>query len=565
MLKIPYGISNFETIRNEGYIYVDKTGFIPVLEDAGKYLFLVRPRRFGKSLFISLLDAYYDLASEDRFDRLFSGLNIADRATSSRNGYLVWRLSFGSVDTSRDADGVRQSFSEAVADSVQRFFDRYSRVLGPLELPRDVTPERALRTVVRHAERTGLPVLVLIDEYDNFANDILARGDRATYRSMIHAAGFVRSFFKALKEGAESAFDRILITGVTPVMLDDLTSGFNIATDLSLQTSVHAMFGFTQSELHDIVQQLGIARLSDESSLFDQLAALYNGYRFHNECEPVYNPDMVLHFLRQLITTGEYPEQIIDHNVRTDYGRLRTLALSAPENLETIHTVLADERIQHELVTQFGFERMYDTEYFASLLFYLGLLTIEGRRRGLLTLRIPNYGIKTVYWDYFRRLLSERHQAPLSTSHISAAVQRLAWDGDPEPFARYVAEQVVGKLSRRDFRRFGEKHIKAIIFSLLGLTDFYICQSETELEHGFVDLLLSRSLRFPDLPYEWLIELKCVKEADRDQVATITEQARSQLSRYASSEGIRERFEGATLKMAAFIFIGRGDVVVETV
>jgi len=246
MLKIPYGISNFQTLITEGYLYVDKTAHIHVLEDTGKYLFLVRPRRFGKSLFVSMLDAYYDLSAADRFEELFAGLDIGRRPTDLRNRYLVLRLNFSAVDATRDLAGVRESFAERVRSGIQSFLDNYRGILGEVTLGAGLSPESALQVVIRHARLAGQRVLVLIDEYDNFANDLLARGASSTYREMVHATGFVRTFYKALKEGTETVIDRMFVTGVSPIMLDDLTSGFNIATNLSLQRVTHDLHGFTQ-------------------------------------------------------------------------------------------------------------------------------------------------------------------------------------------------------------------------------------------------------------------------------------------------------------------------------
>ena len=416
--------------------------------------------------------------------------------------------------------------------------------------------------MIRHARLAGQRVLVLIDEYDNFANDLLARGASSTYREMVHATGFVRTFYKALKEGTETVIDRMFVTGVSPIMLDDLTSGFNIATNLSLQRVTHDLHGFTQEELRGVVSQLSLPAGHDVEATLREMTALYNGYRFHPAAAPLYNPDMVLHFARLLIQTGEYPEEVVDPNVKTDYGRLRQLLQTGPDNVATVSQLLADESIQREVVDQFSFERMHDGQHFVSLLFYLGMLSMDAARRGRTWLKIPNYAIKTVYWEYLRRLLEERHEIDLHTQELSNAIEALAWEGEATPFAEYVAHEVLGKLSRRDFRQFGEKHIKAIIFALIGLTDFYVCHSEAEVEHGFLDLFLSRDPRYPELPYEWLLELKHLKEEDRAQLGAVKEQALSQLATYADSREIRARFRGDTLRMAALVFIGKGEVEV---
>jgi len=563
MLKIPYGISNFESLITEGYLYVDKTRFIRQIEEMAKFVFFVRPRRFGKSLFISLLDNYYDLAKADCFERLFGSLEIGRQPTELRNRYLVLRLDFAAIETGQGRDVLRQSFQQKVALAFQHFYQRYASQLGGCTIDLDSAPEVLVGQALNAVRQSGQKIYVLIDEYDNFANDLLARGASKVYEEMVHATGFVRTFYKALKEGTTSAIDRIFVTGVAPVMLDDLTSGFNIAENFSLNRTVHDTFGFTEAELRDIIRKLALPM--DEDGLIAEMAALYNGYRFHKAASgALYNSDMALYYLMALQREQEPPEHLIDHNVRTDYGRVRSLALSNPANAERIDEILAEERLQEVLVPQFSFDRMYDAEYFVSLLFYLGLLSIDEERRGRLWLRIPNYAIHTLYWEYFRSLLHDRHDLRIRESELGNAVEGLAWEGEVEPFAQYVAEHVLQKLSRRDFRHFDEKHIKVILFALLGLTDFYLCHSEREVEHGFIDLFLTRNARFPELPFEWLIELKYLKEGERDQLDAVKDEARGQLQRYASSPEVRQRFRGEAIRQAALIFIGKGDVEIVT-
>ena len=559
MPKIPYGISNFESLISEGYLYVDKTRFIRQVEEIGKYLLFLRPRRFGKSLFLSTLESYYDVLRSDSFDRLFKPLDIGAEPTALRSRYLVLKFDFAAIETAQGADGLRRSFQRKVAYAVQMFGDHYQQLLGHLPVSLETPAEELVQAVLRAARTAGQEICVLIDEYDSFANDLLARGDSQTYRDMIRDAGFVRTFYKALKEGTGSAIDRVFVTGVSPVMLDDLTSGFNIAGNVSLDKALHDALGFTESELREIIGRLELG--ADEDLLIDEMSTLYDGYRFHRAAVgALYNPDMALHYLECFHRSGEPPEHILDYNVRTDYSRVRSLALSNPENAQKIKEIVAEESVQQELIPQFSFDQMYDTEYFVSLLFYLGLLTIGGVSEGLLTLKIPNCGIRTLYWDYFRRLLAEQHGVQMAVSEVGQAVQTLAWRGRIEPFARYAAEHVLQKLSRRDFMQFDEKHVKVVLFSLLGLTDFYLCHSEAEVEHGFIDLFLSRNARFPDLPFEWLIELKYLPQAERGRLEAVKQQARDQLRKYAASDEIRQRFRGDSIRQAALIFVGKGDV-----
>lgn len=559
MPKIPYGISNFESLITEGYLYVDKTRFVRQIEEMAKFVFFVRPRRFGKSLFVSLLESYYDVAKADCFGQLFGALEIGQQPTDLRSRYLVLRLDFAAIETGQGIDALRRSFQQKVALGFQLFCQRYASLLGNCTIDLNGAPEVLVGQVVNAARQNGQRIYVLIDEYDNFANDLLARGASDTYQEMVQATGFVRTFYKALKEGTTSAIDRIFVTGVAPVMLDDLTSGFNIAENFSLNRALHDTFGFTEPELRDVIRKLALPL--DEDYVISEMSTLYNGYRFHKAAPgALYNSDMALYYLLALHREQEPPEHLIDHNVRTDYGRVRSLALSNPANAERIDEILAEERLHEVLIPQFSFDQMYDAKYFVSLLFYLGLLTIGGVTEGLLTLKIPNYAIKTLYWDYFRRLLAERHHVAMETADVTQATRDLAWRGEIGTLAHYVAEHVLQKLSRRDFRHFDEKHIKVILFSLLGMTDFYLCHSEREVERGFIDLFLTRGARFPELPFEWLIELKYLKEGERAQLEAVKDEARAQLQKYASSDEVRRRFRGQTIRQAALIFIGKGEV-----
>jgi hypothetical protein len=409
-------------------------------------------------------------------------------------------------------------------------------------------------------KRSGTKIYLIIDEYDHFANDIIAMGDGLFYKEMIRASGFVRDFYEAVKIGTESVIDRIFITGVSPIMLDDLTSGFNISRNLTMDPVVGEMLGFTEEEVYGIVSQLHI----DPKTLMNGLRSNYNGYLFYEGGRAkMYNPTMVLYFFDQWSTLGDFPKQLIDENVKTDYHRLRQLMLQDQNRLK-LEEIITHERIKTQVVTRFSFDRMYDEKYFVSLLFYMGLLTMQTAEKEGTDLVIPNYVIKTVFWEYFGHMLEEMTGIRYEAVHeLRDAVRKMAFDGQIEPFVAFIREKVLKILSYRDLRRFGESQIKMIVMSYLSLTNIYRQVSEREVENGYMDILLERNELMPEVKVEWLLELKYVKKSQwkswlkgRAHVEQIRQEAIQQLQRY--------KVEGKPkLHKAALIFIGKDEFVLE--
>ncbi len=408
MVKLPYGISDFGKLRKENYLYIDKTEFIERIEGlSANYLFFIRPRRFGKSLFLSTLANYYDLKNEDRFDKLFNNLYIGKNPTELKSGYIILKVNFSGLNT-ENREKLRESFRLSLVNSLKDslnyyhdYLDNINEIQDKLETTSDIKAlfEYFLKAVKKADEK----IYLIIDEYDHFANDIIAMGDSNFYRDIVRTTGFVRDFYETVKIGTESVIDRIFITGISPIMLDDLTSGFNIATNLTLNRIFNGMLGFTESEVKRIIKILEID--DKEEELLNKLHKNYDGYLFSkNAQQTLYNPDMILNFFNQWLMTGEYPEKLIDDNIRTDYGRLNRL-ITNEKNRQVLEGILADEGITTDIVTRVSFDRMYDQEYFVSLLYYMGLLTIKGERYGKIRLGIPNHVTRIIFWEYFERKL----------------------------------------------------------------------------------------------------------------------------------------------------------------
>ncbi|HAA80382.1 MAG TPA: AAA family ATPase, partial [Thermoanaerobacter sp.] len=323
----------------------------------------------------------------------------------------------------------------------------------------------------------------------------------------------------------------------------------NVTMDLSL----NEMLGFTEEEVVKILEEVGI---EEKENLINNLRELYDGYKFNkNARTSVYNPDMVLYFLAQYKNTGGYPEYLIDDNVKTDYGRLNRLTMNE-ENKALLERIIKEEGIVAEIVTKFSFDRMYDEEYFISLLFYMGLLTIKDYRYNILELGIPNYVIKTMYWEYFGRKLKEENNIKYEMLEIAKAIWEMAFEGKIKNFVKFISEKVLKVLSNRDTIKFDEKYIKIILFSYLTMSNIYKPISEKETEGGYIDIYLEKDIRMPDVKYEWLIELKYVKKSDEKYIEEIIEKGKEQLKRYRESMQFKDK---QNLKKALVVFIGKGD------
>jgi hypothetical protein len=414
----------------------------------------------------------------------------------------------------------------------------------------------ALIKFIDAVKTTGKKIYLIIDEYDHFANDIIAMGDNDFYKEIIRASGFVRDFYETVKIGTESVIDRIFITGISPIMLDDLTSGFNIAMNITMEHEMNEMLGFTREEIRSACEKLGIG----QTEIDIKIKEYYDGYLFHPEGnERLYNPDMMLYFLDQYIRKKRMPERLIDDNVKMDYGRLNRLAVNK-ENKKMLEKIIQDESITSDIVTRFSFDRMYDQDYFISLLFYMGLLTIDRKERTRLVLKIPNYVIKTVFWEYIADSLKKDYGVKIDTTQLKKAIEDMAYNGTIEPFITYVSQNILKSLSNRDMIDFDEKYIKVILLSLLNISPVYIPLSEREVETGYMDIYLERDMRTPDVKYEWILELKYIKKSESQRpdfaqyIEKIKAEGQEQLGRYKTSRRLENKKD---LKQALLIFIGK--------
>lgn len=514
-LKIPYGISNFKAIATQGYSYVDKTAYIAQLEEAGKYNILLRPRRFGKSLLLSSLWYYYDVNHEAEFGELFGRFHIGKHPTPLKSSYQVLFMEFSGIETEGDYASVLQDFDREVANALKRFLQRYGYPAETLvAIEAEPNPHSKMKAFWRLLD--GQKILLLIDEYDHFANAILA-GDLKLFQRIVGKGGFVRSFHETIKTATQQGIvDRLFITGVTPIMLDSMTSGFNIGNNLSLSEDFNEAVGFTKAEVASLLQAVADACELDNGQLMETVTGWYNGYRFHaNAAETVYNANMVLYFIQNFdYKRCAYPKRMLDANIASDYGKI--LAMFSIGDRDANYQVLDELLTNGEVVAQqaekFDFDKGFDRDDFISLLAYMGFISLRGETLSGEVFAIPNHVMRELYFQYFRVELERRNQISIPDRALLTAVETLALQDDIQPLVTEL-ERVLQLLSNRDSLWLDEEHIKTILLALLYQSPAYFIQSEREMNRKYPDILLLERSPY-NVSHQHLIELKYSKKGD---------------------------------------------------
>ncbi|WP_315115529.1 AAA family ATPase [uncultured Clostridium sp.] len=559
MKRIPYGISNFEVLREKNYLYVDKTSYIELLDRYAPYNFFIRPRRFGKSLFISMLENYYDINKKDKFEELFADLHIGKNPTEERNSFLVWKISFAGVDAGHGEEELRNSFNSKVFLSAIKFLNKYSNLLDVDTIPKGMeSAEIIVQYISLLASKIKIPVFVLIDEYDNFANELITGGRQSTYSGILHGEGFIKVFYKAIKDATADNFNRIFMTGVSPIMLDDLTSGFNITRNYTLDKNLNAMMGFTRNEISSIMDEVGIKDKSLKEKICIDMTEYYNGYKFNEDSKSVFNPDMSMYFLDNYLAYNEYPKEMIDNNVKTDYGKVNQLAYNFNDR-EALEEIMTTGETSTILVDRFNIHTMYSVkENFKSLLFYLGMLTIKEHGPLGTVLNIPNYVIKTIYWEQHFQRINEDYNIQIQKVRI--AVNEMRMNGNIQSLVELIGS-TLEDLSNRDLIKMDEKNIKMMLLTLLGVDSTYFIKSEDENNKGYVDIMLKKKIQFKNITkFQWIIELKYIKESERDTLEKVKEEGLKQLQGYAESKMVQEELGEDDLKKVLILVVGKKDI-----
>lgn len=565
MLKIPYGISSFAELRNDNYFYADKTEYIKLLESYGeKYIFFLRPRRFGKTLFLSTLENYYDLNKKEEFAELFSDLYIGENKTKLANSYHILRFDFSSVATTSEEE-LLYTFLVKVQKAIEVFINKYNL---DLQCPESHDPASMLNLFMARVQgKIDQEIYVLIDEYDQFANEMLGE-ENSKFKKAVSQTGFVRRFYQALKEAtADGVVDRIFATGVSPITLDSMTSGFNIAAKLTREPDLNEMMGFTAGELKPLLNSLDISE-SEKKSLMDKLKEYYNGYLFHQDAKSkVFNSDMVLYFFKYYLRQHKEPEDLIDSNISSDYRKLEQLfALNEEEKTNEILESILNEELQDVVFTrEFSLDNRFNADDFKSLLFYLGFLTIKEKTPVNIKLGLPNYAIKEIYFEFFSKIIEDYSGEEIFSSETRKTVAELALNGNIEPLVEEI-EVILNSLSNRDLILFDEKYIKLLFISYLILSKFYNVKSEYEVENGYIDLVLFKK-EIEAVNYEALIELKYIKKSDYQKqkeklLSKKIKEAKKQLLSYGEAEEFKQK---ENFKKWIIIFAGAEVVHLEEI
>ena len=551
---IPYGIANFKQVRQENKYLVDKTMYFERMERAGNFLFLVRPRRFGKSLFLNMLEAYYDINEKDNFPELFKGLYVAEHPTENRNRFLVLHLDFSLVGSR--LENLEEDFNRYCGGEVDSFIDSYKRFYEPQVVERVLNEKTAvgkLNQVRMAAKKRGLKLYLIVDEYDNFTNNVLNTKGHEAYHALTHGTGFYRDVFKVFKP----MFDRIIMLGVSPITLDDLTSGYNIALNMTMDSRFNQMLGFSEDEVRQMIRyykEVGAIRPElTEDSIVADMKPWYDNYCFAEDSygrEPsMFNSDMVCYYMSNLVDTGQRPEELIDPNTMTDYGKMKRLIVMDKlegERLNIIHDIAEDGFIYGQVASHFPAERMMEFGNFISLLYYYGMLTIGGVEGELLKLIIPNNNVRLQYYHY----LLEEYQsiAPANLQRLSLCYSRAALHGDWRPMMDCILKAYHDTTAVRQLIE-GERNLQGFMNAYLTLTNYYLVAPEMEFSHGYCDFfLLPNHAAYPTVAHSYILELKYLKaDATEAEAERQWAEAVEQVKAYAADRKLQSMLHGTRL------------------
>lgn len=564
---LPYGMMNFADIRLDNYYYVDKTSFIPVIEQSDRFFFFIRPRRFGKSLTLNMLQHYYDVRTRDKFDALFGDLYIGKHPTRDRNSYLVLYLNFSGI--SGELHNYRQGLDAHCNTSFDYFCDIYAEYL-PKGI-KEVLNEKAgaveqLDYLYHQCEFAGQQIYLFIDEYDHFTNAILSDAESIhRYTEETHKEGYLRAFFNRVKAGTYSSIKRCFITGVSPVTMDDLTSGFNIGTNYSLTPKFNAMMGFTEDEVREMLTYYSTKAPFHHTvdELIELMKPWYDNYCFAQECydQPtLYNSNMVLYFVKNYIdNNGKAPRNMIESNIRIDYEKLRMLIRKDKEfahDASIIQTLVSQGYITGELKDGFPAANIVDSDNFVSLLYYFGMLTVSGTYKGKTKLIIPNQVVREQLYTY---LLNTYNEADLSFNNhekdeLSSA---LAYDGAWQSYFDYIADCLKRYASQRDKQK-GESFVHGFTLAMTAQNRFYRPISEADTQSGYVDIFLSPMLEiYPDMSHSYIIELKYARYKDPEsRVEELRAEAIAQTNRYADTDRVKNAIGTTQLHKIVVVYKG---------
>ena len=574
--RIPYGMMNFIDVREDDCYYVDKTHYIPLIENANKYFFYIRPRRFGKSLTISMLHHYYNILEADKFEKWYGDLYIGKHPTPERNSYLIIYLNFAVVNA--ELNSYRQSLDAHCNTEFNFFCDVYAQYL-PEGIKEEMNKKKGaveqLDYLYKECIKTNQQIYLFIDEYDHFTNKILSEPScLEDYKSETHGTGYLRSFFDTVKAGTYSTIKRCFVTGVSPVTMDDLTSGFNIGTNYSLSPEFNEMTGFNEEEVRAMLDYYATTCQFHHSTdeLIEAMKPWYDNYCFAEQSyggTTMYNSNMVLYFVDNYIRNRGYmPRNMVEENIRVDYNKLRMLIRKDKEfahDASTIQTLVQQGYVTGELKTGFPAETVAEPDNFISLLFYFGMLTISGTLEGETKLTIPNQVVREQLYSY---LLDTYNEADLRFDNWEKGklASAMAYRGDWKAYFDYIAECLHRYSSQRDKQK-GEAYVHGFTLAMTAQNRFYRPISEQENQEGYADIFMFPLLDiYKDMLHSYIIELKYAKGKDSDEkVEQLRQEAITQANRYAASETVQKAIGTTTLHKIIVVYQGMKMVVCEEV
>lgn len=560
--RVPYGVSNFKKIIKFNQYYVDKTMYIPMLEDQPDYLIFIRPRRFGKSLFLSMLETYYDCNLKDQFKELFGKLWIGSHPTPLQGEFQVLTLDFSQVGG--DIEHLEENFNSYCGFCFDSFMRRYKEYYGEKvaeQVYAETQSHNKLAIIQKNAAEKGYPLYLIIDEYDNFTNTVLNELGEEVYHAMTHASGFYRDYFKKFK----GSFDKIFMMGVSPVTLDDVTSGFNIGWNISTKPKFDKMLGFSTEDVREMFTKYREAEKipvdSDVEAMIEEIKPWYDNYCFAEECLKsdvrVFNCDMVLYYLRNYIDYGCAPKQMIDPNTKTDYNKMKKLLqldILDGDRKGVINKIAEEGEIVTSLYQTFSAIEMTKPEVFPSLLFYYGMLTIKRLLGDQLVLGIPNNNVRKQYYTY----LLEQYQAQkyIDINRVGTMLTNMAFDGKWEPVLSFISKAYENVSAVRDGIE-AERNLQGFFMAYLYLSSYYIIAPELELSHGFCGFFMLPDLTHYPSKHSYIIELKVLGKQDTEgKGETQWQEAIEQINRYAAAPRVEVLRQGTTLHKIIIQFKG---------
>ena len=552
-IKIPYGEADYKTLIEENYIYIDKTMYIEKLENHKKAVY-VRPRRFGKSLFTSMISYYYDIANKENFETLFKGKYIYDHPTEKKNAYYILKFNFSGMNVSinKTAEEIEQSFNDNVYISCRTFIQKYKL---DIEIERNKVAATTLQDVLSQFQALGKKnkIYIMIDEYDHFTNGML-EGNVSKFVQSLGQGGFVRAFYEIIKmyaEGTDSVVDRFFATGVAPLTLDSMTSGFNIATNISTDDFFTAMCGLTEHEVKQLVEKAGLSE-----KVYEELKKNYDGYRFSKESEEhTFNVTLVMYYLRYYVEKGIAPTNPVDSNLATTGNKIESIVnlMTPKENYNKVVELITTGEVSGDLVGQFELNKyIFDENSFLSLLFYQGYITIKsvGMR---LKFCVPNYTSEVLYASYFAKLINTKEKYNIETREIEESLFKFGEDGEIEPITKVISNFLTYQ-SVRDRENFAEKTLKYVYSLFFSLSSQYYVYGEFPSKQGFADIFIEKSSR-SNSTYEAVIELKYLnkEKAKTANYEELHKEAINQMNRYLEDKRLSDR---ENLKKFVIIFEG---------